>query len=67
MADIHIYLTDIFNAQKKRTKKHGNWYARLKPFFDRIFSSGWKAKDKTFWDDFDTNYIISKEELEIIL
>lgn len=67
ITDITTYLTDILEARKKGIKKHGIWFARLKPFFDRKFGAGWREDDKEFWKEFDKTYRVSKEELEDVL
>ena len=67
MSEIDLYLKEIFIAQKKGIEKSGNWFARLGSFFDKRFGSGWKNKDKKFWDEFDKTYQVSKEELQDIM
>lgn len=36
MADITVYLTDLFNSQAGKEKPQ-RWFSRLEPFFDKIF------------------------------
>jgi len=67
MDEIDIYLKEIFLNQEKGIEKSGNWFARLASFFDSRFGSGWKNKDKKFWEEFDQSYKISKEELQDIM
>jgi len=67
ITEIEIYLKEIFVAQQKGVEKSGKWFARLGSFFDDRFGSGWKEKDKDFWQDFDKEYRVSKEELEGML
>lgn len=67
MSEIDIYLKEIFIAQQKGIEKSGNWFARLKSFFDNRFGTGWQNKDKKFWREFDDTFKVSKEELEKIL
>ena len=67
MSEIDIYLKEIFLAEEKGIEKSGNWFARLGSFFDKRFGSGWKNKDKKFWDEFDKTYQVSKEELQDIM
>lgn len=64
IANITTFLQDILEAREKRIEKQGNWFARLKPFFDKKFGAGWREKDKDFWKDFDENYRVTKEDLE---
>jgi len=65
--DIAVYLADILKAGEKGIKKQGTWFARLKKFFDDKFGPGWKEEHKEFWQEFDKNYIVSKEDIEEIL
>jgi len=67
MSEIDLYLKEIFIAQEKGIEKSGNWFARLKSFFDHRFGTGWQNKDKKFWQEFDDTFKVSKEELEKIL
>jgi DNA-binding response OmpR family regulator len=65
--EIDIYLRELLESREEGVTKHGKWFARLKPFFDKKFGSGWREKDRKFWDEFDNLNYISKEELEDIL
>ena len=67
MSEIDIYLKEIFIAQQKGIEKSGNWFARLKSFFDNRFGTGWQNKDKKFWREFDDTFKVSRDELEKIL
>ena len=67
MSEIDLYLKEIFVAQEKGVEKSGNWFARLGSFFDERFGSGWKNKDKKFWNEFDKTFKVSKDELEKIM
>ena len=67
MSEIDIYLKEIFIAREKGIEKSGNWFARLSSFFDNRFGPGWKHKDKKFWDEFDKNFKVTKDELEKIM
>ena len=67
MSEIDIYLKEIFIAQKKGIEKSSNWFSRLGSFFDNRFGPGWKHKDKKFWDEFDKNFVVTKDELEKIM
>jgi DNA-binding NtrC family response regulator len=67
MSEIDIYLKEIFIAREKGIEKSGNWFARLGSFFDNRFGPGWKHKDKKFWNEFDKNFKVSKDELEKIM
>jgi len=65
--EIDLYLKEIFLARQRGVKKSGNWFARLSPFFDKRFGAGWQEKDKGFWEDFEKNYIVAKDELKDML
>ncbi|MGD2271421.1 MAG: response regulator [Desulfobacterales bacterium] len=67
MFEIDIYLKEIFLAREKGIEKSGTWLARLGSYFDNRFGSGWKNKDKKFWEEFDKTYKVSKDELEKIM
>ena len=67
MSEIDIYLQEIFVTQEKGIEQSGNWFARLSSFFDDRFGSGWKNKDKKFWNEFDKSFKVSKDELEKIM
>lgn len=67
IADITTFLKDILEAREEGIEKQGNWFARLRPFFDKKFGAGWREKDKEFWKDFDQNYRVTKEDLEKIM
>jgi len=67
MSEIDTYLKEIFIAEEKGIEKSGNWFARLGSFFDKRFESGWKNKDKKFWDEFDKTFQVSKDELQDIM
>ena len=67
MSEIDIYLKEIFIAKEKGIEKSGNWFDRLGSFFENRFGSGWKNKDKKFWDEFDQTFTVSKDELQDIM
>jgi DNA-binding NtrC family response regulator len=67
ISDIELYLKEILLAKQKGIEKSGDWFARLSSFFDKRFGTGWKNKDKKFWEEFDRTYAVSKDELEKIL
>jgi len=64
IADIATFLRNLLEAHEKGIEKHGDWFARLRPFFDKKFGAGWREKDEEFWKDFDRDYTVTKEELE---
>ena len=67
MSEIDIYLKEIFIAKEKGIEKSANWFNRLGSFFDNRFRSGWKNKDKKFWNEFNKTYQVSKDELQDIM
>ena len=67
MSEIDLYLQEIFVTHEKGIEQSGNWFARLSSFFDDRFGSGWKNKDKKFWNEFDKSFKVSKDELEKIM
>jgi DNA-binding NtrC family response regulator len=67
IGDIPEYLSDVIQAGESGAPKHGNWFKRLAPFFDRKFGPDWKKKDEAFWEDFDKGFRVSKEEVADIL
>jgi CheY-like chemotaxis protein len=67
IGDVALYLTDVFNARQRGVKKHGDWFKRLRPFFDKKFGSGWRESHKDFWKNFDESYRTTKDELEDIM
>ncbi len=67
MVDIETFLSDLIFAHEKGLKKHGRWFVRLKPFFDKQFGPEWRDADKDFWKDFDIKYMVTKEEVENVM
>jgi DNA-binding NtrC family response regulator len=67
MSEIDIYLKEMFLARQKGIEKSGNWFARLKSFFDNRFGPEWQEKDKKFWREFDDTFTVTRDELEKIL
>jgi DNA-binding NtrC family response regulator len=67
MVDIETFLSDLILAHEKGLKKHGRWFERLKPFFDKQFGPEWREADKNFWKDFDIKYMVTKEDVENVM
>ena len=67
LSEIKTYVQDILKAREEGIEKHGLWFARLKPFYDRKFGPDWRKEHKEFWKEFDEKYHFSKEELEEIM
>jgi DNA-binding response OmpR family regulator len=64
LPEIASFVKDILEAHQKGAEKPARWFVRLKPFFDKHFGTGWRDKDKDFWEDFDTKNVVSKKDLE---
>jgi DNA-binding NtrC family response regulator len=67
ISEIASYLTEIFKARDEGIEKQGNWFVKLKPFFDKRFGLEWREKHKEFWKEFDETYRVSKEEIEKLM
>ena len=67
LPEIADFLREVLETKQKGTQKHGGWFWKLKPFFDKVFGSGWREKDRDFWNDFDSKHTVSKKDLEEIL
>lgn len=58
MSEIASYVADLLAARQAGLEKPGNWYQRLKSFFEKQFGSDWldqyqKSGKKVDWMDFD--------------
>ena len=67
LPEITSFIRDVLEGRQKSGEKHGHWFTRLKPFFDRQFGDGWREKDKEFWKEFEKETVISKKDLENIM
>jgi DNA-binding response OmpR family regulator len=67
LPEIVDFLRDILETKQTGTQRHGRWFWKLKPFFDKVFGSGWREKDREFWNDFDAKHTVSRKDLEEIL
>ncbi len=56
--------TIIKESQEGRT---GEWFKKLKPYFDKKFGPGWQEKDAEFWKEFDMTFRVSKDEVQGIM
>jgi predicted hydrocarbon binding protein/ActR/RegA family two-component response regulator len=53
IADIEIFLADLFEVHKKKGKRPGSWFTRLEPFFRQRFGADWKEKaEPEFWEKY---------------
>jgi CheY-like chemotaxis protein len=66
MHEIDIYLKEMIFAKEEGVEKPGNWFVRLRSFFDERFGSDWKREDEKFWSEFDKNFKVSEEKLKKI-
>jgi DNA-binding response OmpR family regulator len=67
LLEIATFAKDILEARQRGAEKPTRWFARLKPLFDKHFGTGWRDKDRDFWDDFDSKDTVSKKDLEEIM
>jgi CheY-like chemotaxis protein len=67
ISDIASYLADVLRSREEGAQKQGNWFVKLKPFFDKRFGAEWREKHKEFWKEFDESYRVSKDEIEEIM
>ncbi len=56
LANIADHIADVIKGNAKGKQGYGAWFSNLKPFFDKAFGSGWRDKDRTFWNSFDDKY-----------
>ncbi len=51
MADIDIFLTDVFQAIYEKKSTWGKLFERLSGFYDNRFNgTDWRDKEKSFWE-----------------
>jgi hypothetical protein len=67
ISEIAIYLAEIIGASEKGIEKQDNWFARLRPYFDKKFGPDWREQHKEFWKDFDKSFRVSKDEIQKIM
>ena len=60
LADIESLTGEILSAHEKGNPTWKLLFERLGSYFNKQFGSGWKEKDRAFWDDFTRTYSISK-------
>lgn len=56
LVNIADHIADVIKSNFKGKKGYGAWFSNLKPFFDKAFGTGWRDKDRTFWNSFDDKY-----------
>ncbi|MCG8637111.1 MAG: universal stress protein [Desulfobacterales bacterium] len=54
LANLTDHAADVIRARLQGNQ--GSWFSTLKPFFDKTFGSGWRDKDRSFWNSFDDRY-----------
>ena len=64
IADIDFYLDEAIKAREESEPERVGWFERLKPYFDEKFGPDWRKQHEAFWQEFDEELRISKEELE---
>ncbi len=47
---------DVLRTRLRGKRGHGDWFNKLKPFFDKTFGRGWRDSDRYFWNSFDDKY-----------
>lgn len=67
MAEIELYLADVLTAAREGVAKSGNWFMRLKPFFEKKFGKEWRKPHQAFWEDFERTCTVTREELRQVL
>lgn len=50
LSEIAIFVADSIRARKEKKKGPSKWFARLQPFFDRKFGSGWLEIYQNIWE-----------------
>jgi nucleotide-binding universal stress UspA family protein/CheY-like chemotaxis protein len=56
LANLVSHVADVIKARIEGKQGYGTWFSNLKPFFDKSFGTGWRDKDRTFWNSFDDKY-----------
>ena len=56
LANLDTYVADAIKARIEGKQGYGTWFGKLKPFFDKTFGTGWRDKDRPFWNSFDDKY-----------
>jgi CheY-like chemotaxis protein len=60
LADLDALLNDLLDAFEKGLPPWKLLFDKLGDYFDERFGSGWKDKDRAFWNEFSRNYQIAK-------
>jgi len=67
IADIAEHVADLLQNARAGKARHGGWFAKLRPFFDRKFGPGWKEEDRDFWEEYEKKYVPKREDAEKLL
>ncbi len=67
ITEIATYVSDVLEACEKGAPKHGKWFSRLQPFFEKKFGSGWRDRDKDFWAVFEKTYHAKREDVNDLI
>ncbi len=60
LSDLDTMINDLIGAQNEGKPTWKLLFEKLGSHFNRRFGSNWKEKDKTFWNNFEQNYEISR-------
>ncbi len=53
MVDLPLFIADVLKARSEGKQANARWFSFLEPAFDKVFGTGWRKNDETFWDEFD--------------
>lgn len=53
--------------KEKQEGRKGEWFQKLKPYFDKKFGPDWQKKDEEFWRSFDMTFRVSKDEVSEVI
>jgi len=59
--DVPEFLAQII--KEKQEGRKGDWFKKLKPYFDKRFGPDWQKKDEEFWRQFNMSFRVSKDEV----
>jgi DNA-binding NtrC family response regulator len=59
--DVPEFLAQII--KEKQEGRKGDWFKKLKPYFDKRFGPDWQKKDEEFWRQFNMSFRVSKNEV----
>jgi DNA-binding NtrC family response regulator len=67
LSDIATFLNDVLEAKEEGYHHWARWLDRLGPYYDKRFGTGWKDKDREFWEklekqDWRLASVLRKEE-----